>query len=269
MTLLPEKVHLRGVQLPFYVISMLTILLIYLPLIIVIVTSFNASSGVNFPPVGLSLKWYGNILKRSAFVEGAQWSLLLAILTTLFSTTIGFLSSLAMVRFRFPGRNLLNAVILSPLIIPEVVTGLTFLYLFNKLGMLFSFLNILLLHILLALPYSIRVISANLYRFNLSLEEAAMSLGANRLKTFFLVTVPLTKPGLITAGIFSFVISFNNFTATLFLILRENTLPVEIFSYIRTENDPTIAAISTCLILLTVVLIVVSERIVGLERFTR
>jgi putative spermidine/putrescine transport system permease protein len=96
-----------------------------------------------------------------------------------------------------------------------------------------------------------------------------MALGANRFKTFFLITIPLTKPGLIAAGIFSFVISFNNFTATLFLVTRKNTLPVEIFSYIRTENDPTIAAISTLLILLTMVLVIISERVVGLERFTR
>jgi len=269
VTLLPGKVQLKGVQLPFFLISILTVLLISVPLVIVIATSFNASSGVNFPPVGFSLKWYGNIFKRSAFLESARWSLLLAALATFFSTMVGFFSSLAIVRFRFLGRGLLNAIMLSPLIIPEVVTGLTFLYLFNRVRLYHSFFNIFLLHILLTLPYSIRVISANLYRFNLSLEEAAMSLGANRLKTFFLVTVPLTRPGLITAGIFSFVISFNNFTATLFLVTRRNTLPVEIFSYIRTENDPTIAAISTLLILLTMVLVIISEKVVGLERFTR
>jgi len=269
MKLFPEKIHFREIRLHFYILCWLTLLFISLPLVIVIITSFNASSGVNFPPVGLSLKWYGNMIQRKAFSETAQLSFFLAIITTLFATSIGFLSSLAIVRYRFLGRNILNAIILSPLIIPEVVTGLTFLFLFNRIKMNQSFLNILLLHILLALPYSIRVISANLYRFNIALEEAAMSLGANRLKTFLLVTLPLTKPGLITAAIFSFVISFNNFTATLFLVFQKNTLPVEIFSYIRTENDPTIASISTSLILITVGLILLSERIVGLERFTR
>jgi putative spermidine/putrescine transport system permease protein len=269
MRLFPEKVRLGNFHLLFYVLSLLTILFISLPLMIVIITSFNASSGVNFPPVGFSLKWYQNMVQRKAFAETAQLSFLLATLTTLFATCIGFLSSLAIVRYRFVGRSLLNAIILSPLIIPEVVTGLTFLFLFNRIKMHHSFLNILLLHILLALPYSIRVISANLYRFNIALEEAAMSLGANHIKTFFWVTLPLTKSGLITAAIFSFVISFNNFTATLFLVFQRSTLPVEIFSYIRTENDPTIASISTSLIILTVGLILVSERIVGLERFTR
>jgi putative spermidine/putrescine transport system permease protein len=269
VTLFPGRAQLRGVQFPFFVISLLTILLVSLPLVIVIATSFNSSSGVTFPPIGFSLKWYGNIFKRSAFVESAQWSLLLAVLATLLSTVVGFFSSLAIVRYRFWGRGLLNAIILSPLIIPEVVTGVTFLYLLNRVRMYHSFSNILFLHILLALPYTIRVISANLYRFNISLEEAAMALGANRWKTFFLITVPLTKPGLIAAGIFSFVVSFNNFTATLFLVTRKNTLPVEIFSYIRTENDPTIAAISAVLILLTIVLVIFSERVVGLERFTR
>jgi putative spermidine/putrescine transport system permease protein len=269
MNLLTAQRRMAGVRFPFAVVTVITVVLMSLPLLIVVVTSFNSASGLHFPPLGLSFRWYSNMIRRSAFMESAHWSLLLAIFSTLLSTTIGFFSSLAIVRFRFFGRAVLNAVLLSPLIIPEVVTGLVLLFLFNKLRLYHSFLNILVLHVLLALPYAIRVISANLYRFDLSLEEAAMGLGANRWKTFFLVTIPLTKSGLIAAAIFSFVLSFNNFTATLFLVLRKNTLPVEIFSYIRTENDPTIAAISTTLIVLTISLVIVSEKMVGLERLTR
>ncbi len=269
MTSLESRAGWKGFQGFFYVVSIATILFVSLPLVIVVITSFNSSSELNFPPTGFSFKWFWKIFERSAFLESTQWSFLLAVLSTVISTAIGFFSSLAIVRYRFWGRNLLNVIVLSPLIIPEVVTGIAFLYLFNRLEMYHSFFNIFLLHILLTLPYSIRVISASLYRFDISLEEAAMALGANRFKTFFLVTIPLTKPGLIAAGIFSFVISFNNFTATLFLVTRKNTLPVEIFSYIRTENDPTIAAISTLLILLTMVLVILSERVVELERFTR
>jgi putative spermidine/putrescine transport system permease protein len=264
-----DRHHWTELQTVFGTVSVVTIIFVSFPLLIVVITSFNSSSELNFPPVGFSLKWFLNIFRRPAFLESTQWSFLLAVLATAASTGIGFFASLAIVRFRFWGRNLLNTIVLSPLIIPEVVTGIALLYLFNRLQMFNSFFNIMLLHILLTLPYSIRVISANLYRFDISLEEAAMGLGANRLKTFFLITVPMTKPGLIAAGIFSFVISFNNFTATLFLVMRKNTLPVEIFSYIRTENDPTIAAISTILIVLTVVLVIVSERVTGLERFRR
>ncbi len=134
--------------------------------------------------------------------------------------------------------------------------------------MLNSWVNITLLHTILAIPYTVRVLMASLYRFDITLEEAAKSLGANPLITFKEITLPLIKPGLLAAWIFAFVVSFNNFTATLFLISRKGTLPIEIYSYIRTQNDPTVAALSTMLILTTIMGVGLIAKYVGLEKFS-
>jgi putative spermidine/putrescine transport system permease protein len=115
----------------------------------------------------------------------------------------------------------------------------------------------------------VRVISAILYRFDISLEEVAMSLGANRFKTFMLITIPLIKPALISAAVFSFVVSFNNFTATMFIVTKQTTLPVEVFSYIRTENDPTVAAISSVFVVLTIILILLNRKRIGTQELVK
>jgi putative spermidine/putrescine transport system permease protein len=249
-----------------YSLMVLAILVVILPQIIVFITSFNSTPELAFPPNGLSIKWYINMIKREAFVTSMKLSVLLGALSTFLSLLLGFFFSLAIVRYRFLGRNLINTLVLSPLMIPEVVTGIALLYLFNKLQMYNTLINLLILHVLLTLPYSVRVISARLYRFDISLEEVAMSLGASRIKTFFLITIPLIRTGLMVAAIFSFVISFNNFTATMFLVTHKNTLPVEIFSYIRTENDPTVAAIASVFIIITIVLILFTEKIMNIGK---
>jgi len=247
----------------FFALTFVGLTLIVFPQIVVLLTSFNSTPELAFPPKGLSLKWYRHMIEREAFFHSVKLSLLLATLATVASLVISFLFSLAVVRHKFFGRDLINALILSPLIIPEVVSGLALLYIFNRLQLYNTTVNLLILHILLTLPYSVRVISATLYRFDVSLEEAALSLGADRLRTFALITVPLIRPGLISAAVFSFVVSFNNFTATMFIVTRQTTLPVEVFSYIRTENDPTVAAISSVFVILTILLILVNRKRIG------
>ena len=253
----------------FYFLTVAGLIIIVFPQLIVLITSFNSTPTLAFPPEGWSLKWYVNIFAREAFLESIKMSLLLATVATFVSINVAFFFSLAIVRYNFFGRGLINALILSPLIIPEVLSGLALLYLYNKLHMYNTVINLLILHILLTLPYSVRVISATLYRFDISLEEAALSLGANRYKTFFLVTIPLIKPGLISAAIFSFAVSFNNFTATMFIVTRHTTLPVEVFSYIRTENDPTVAAISSIFVVTTIFLVLINRKRIGAQDFEK
>jgi len=258
-----------GVGATVVALSCLGFFAISIPVVVMIVTSFNATPDLNFPPSGVSLKWYLNVFKRTAFLRSCQLSFVLAALTSIVSLVLGFLSSLGLVRYKFIGRDILHSILLIPLIVPEVVIGCSLLILFNKLHQYNSIINILILHIILVLPYSINVISANLVRFDMTLEEAAMSLKANKITTFWLITVPMIKEGLIASAIFSFVISFNNFTATVFLVRTKSTLPVEIFSYIRTESDPTVCCISTLLFCFVVIVILVAERLVGMEKLAK
>lgn len=245
----------------------MTVAFLSLPILIVIMISFNSTNDPSFPPVGISLRWYINIFERAEFSESFGYSLFLAVCAPLISIIIGGMCSIALVRYRFRGRELVNNLVMFPLMVPEVVLGLSFLILFSKLHWYNPILNILILHVILTLPYAVRVISSNLYRFDLSLEEAARVFGANKIKTFLKITFPIIKPGIVSASIFAFVISFGNFTATLFLIKKRGTLPIQMYSYITTENDPTVAAVSAVLILMTVLLILILERFSSLNMF--
>lgn len=244
-------------------------LLLVVPHLIVALTSFDPSPAALFPPAGFSLAWYLNAFARPAFREAFLLSLLVATTASLFAVAAGTMASILIVRYRFPGRGLLSAALQLPMMIPEVVLGLGFLILFSQWRMHVSIVNILLAHVVITLPYAVRVISANLYTVSISIEEAAHVLGAGPVVTFFRITLPVIKQGMLAAGIFSFVVSFDNFTVTAFLVSGRGTLPVEIYAYIRTESDPTIAAISTLLIVVSLVGVLAVDRFVGFEEITQ
>lgn len=236
------------------------------PIIVLIGVSLNAGPEQVFPPRGLSLRWYANIFNRDGFIEAAQLSVALALLSTLISVTISMVASVALVRHRFFGRDFLLTLCLSPLVVPNVVVGIAFLIMLSSLGVFRSLPALMLLHITITLPFAIRVIVASLTRYNIRIEEAAMSLGASPLQAFLRVTLPIVRPGMIAAGVFAFVTSFENFTASQFLVWDRTTLPVEIYTFVRTENDPTGAAISSLVVMSVIALVIVMTRVIGLNR---
>lgn len=238
------------------------------PLIIVVGASFNAGSEIAFPPRGLSLNWYANVFYRDRFVKSFQFSLLLASASTVCSLALGLLCSVALVRYRFKGRDVAATLLNSPLMVPQVVLGMSLLILFTQFGIVSSLVGLGILHVILTLPYTVRVLTATLTRFPVSLEEAAIIHGAHPAAAFLLITLPCIKPGLVAAAVFAFVTSFDNFTASQFLVWDRTTLPIEIYSYAIIETDPTVCAISTMLILTTLVGVVIAERWVGLETVT-
>jgi putative spermidine/putrescine transport system permease protein len=235
------------------------------PLLIMMATSLNAGPEQVFPPRGLSLRWYANILNRDGFVDAFRVSVALALLASSVSVAVGTLAALALVRYRFAGRDALLTLLLSPLIVPGVVIGMAFLITFSALRIYSSFLALFVLHLVITLPFAVRVVVASLTRFPRSLEEAAQVLGAPPWRAFLSVTVPVIRPGMLGAAVFTFVTSFDNFTASQFLVWNRTTLPVEIYGYVRTENDPTAAAISTLLVLGISLLALLMARLGGLD----
>ena len=239
-----------------------------LPLLIVIGASFNPAPEVSFPPNGFSFTWYSNVFQRERFLRSLQFSVFLAIASTLLSLLLGLLCAVALVRYRFKGRDGIATLINSPLMVPQIVIGMSLLILFSSAGHVNSIVALGTLHLILTLPYTTRVLFAALFRFPVSLEESAIIHGAHPLRAFMLVTLPCIKPGLVAAAVFAFVTSFDNFTASQFLIWDRTTLPVEIYAYAAMETDPTVCAISTMLIVLTIAIVTITERWVGLETFT-
>ena len=261
----PARGHLHRA---FWAMGLLVIIGMMVPLLVVIILSFNAGNELVFPPKGISLKWYLNIFKHPVFMSSFQFSVILGGVATLISLVVGLSGALVLTRRRFKGAEVISSLLLSPLVVPQVVIGMSFLTLFSMMHIYQSLPSLLALHIVLTLPYTLRVFVANLSRCPISLEEAAMVLGAGKYRAFVETTLPMIKPGIVAASIFSFVTSFDNITASQFLIWDRTTLPIEIYAYITKENDPTVAAVSGVLILMTTGLVLAMERWVGLETVT-
>lgn len=250
------------------ILVLLGILFLVFPILVVVVSSFNKTPYIQFPPREFSLDWYNNLLSKSKFMQGFKISLIIASIVTVISTFSGILASLVLVRYNFKGKNFLNGYLSSPIILPEVVSGVCLLTFFNSIGMFSNLLNLVIGHVIITIPYVIRTVTAILYRFDRSVEEAAMNLGANPIQTFAKITLPLIKPGVVAGAVFSFIMSFDNFALSIFLSgPRTETLPIVIFMHLRYEIDPTISALSTILIGGIVGLVFLLDRFVRIEQF--
>ena len=246
--------------------------LIYLyllaPILIVIPVSFSAAAFVVFPPRGLSLRWYANFLQSRELTEALGLSLRLAVVVTLAATVAGTLAALALVRYRLPGREVIRTALMAPIVLPGVVLGIALLIFLNRTPLAQSFGGLFAAHLVVALPYVIRTVSATIEGLDRRVEEAAASLGAPPVTLFWTVTLPLIKPGVIAGATFAFITSFDELVVSLFLTgPRLSTLPVQIYNYIEFASDPTIAAISVLLIVFTTGVVLLVERVVGFTRF--
>lgn len=238
------------------------------PIVVVIIASFSDRPYLVFPPKGFSFRWYSQFFESHEFVDALTLSIQLGLLTTVISSLVGVLASLALVSLRFRGVEIVRAVFAAPLMVPGIVVGIAMLIYFNRIRMGNTFASLLLAHVALTLPYVTRIVSAGLQSFDRSLEEAARGLGASRVRALLDVTLPLIKGSLMAAAVFAFIISFDEVVVTLFLAgPRMTTLPVAIYTYIEYTSDPSIAAISTILVVLTVVAVLVIDRTAGFTRF--
>jgi putative spermidine/putrescine transport system permease protein len=239
-----------------------------LPVLVIVLYAFNPTPVLVLPPPGLTLKWFGNFLANERFRAAVAASLGIVAIVTPASLVIGLPTALALVRTRLPGRGLFGAFVMSPLIIPGVVTGIAFLSFFARLGAPGSFWRLVIAMTCFTLPFAVRALVANLHGLDPRLEEAGRNLGGSPWRVFLHVTLPQLRPGLLAGGIFVFVEAIDNFSIAVFLTdLRVSTLPVQAYDYIRDFDDPTVAAMATMLIALSILLVFAMQRAVGLDRF--
>jgi putative spermidine/putrescine transport system permease protein len=241
-----------------------------IPLLIVVGISFSPTYQMTFPPSGLSLRWFKYILDQKEFAQSFYVSLVVAFFSSLVALVMGILASLAIVRYSFRGKTTVENLFMMPIILPTVVTGVAMLQFFSIIGYQDFWMRLILGHIVITIPYTIRSISASLYGFNRRLEEASLIMGANRLQTFKNILLPMIKPGVIAGALLAFIISFDNVTVSLFLLgAKTVTLPVRIMLYLDWQFNPSVASISTVLIVLTVITMMIAEKIVGLANIMR
>ncbi len=239
-----------------------------LPMVIVVVAAFTSADYLIFPPPGFSLRWFQEALGLDWFRYSLITSLWLALFSTLATVVLGILAARVLSRHRFRGRALLEYIFLSSLIVPAVVIGFALLNFFSAIEGRAPFGNLLVGHVLVTLPFTIRAIWASMAGLDRSLEEAAYSLGATPWTTFWQVILPLIRPGIVAGAILAFTYSFNDVAISLFLVGPGiTTLPVEMMSHIAYSADPTPAAISAIMIGITLLFFVLAEWTVGLGIF--
>ena len=250
--------------------TMAVLAFVLAPLLSVLAVSLTPLDYVSLPTTGISFRWYVQLAGRGEFITAGANSILIAVEAMVTVLILGTLAALACSRHRFPFRNAVQIAATSPLFIPMVMSGLAILVFFSAFGWHDEATRIYVGHCALTLPYVFRTVIASLAGFDLDQELAARNLGANPLKAFVLVTLPQIGPGLLAAGMFAFIVSFDNVGLSIFLTgSKFMTLPVALFSYASYSEDPMVAAVSVVMILFSLGAVAVVERSFGLQRLMR
>ena len=222
---------------------------LYLPMVILVIYSFNSSKLVTVW-AGFSTKWYGELMRNEAFLDAAWVTIKVAVLSSTFATVLGTLAAYVLVRAgRFWGRTLFSGLIYAPLVMPEVITGLSLLLLFIGIGLDRGVMTIVLAHTTFSMCYVSVVVSSRLATFDMSLEEAALDLGSTPFEAFRLVTLPIIAPAVISGWLLAFTLSLDDLVIASFTSgPSATTLPIKIFSAVRLGVSPEINALSTIMI---------------------
>ena len=233
--------------------SGLLYLFLLLPLIVVVLISFTPTQYPTFPPEGFSLDWYAEFFTSDRLLDALWNSLLVAAGSAIVAGVVGMISALGFVRREFEYKNVLSSLLFLPMLISPVVIGVALTAFLTSIGMEKNYLLLVIGHSTLVLPYVFVTVRAQLFGFDRSMEEAARTMGANELETFFEVTLPTIMPGIGAGMLLAFVISFGEFTATQFWVQPDTvTAPIEIYTMVRTSLTPEINAMATILMIITV-----------------
>ena len=237
------------------------------PLVVAVAVSVSSSPVFNLPPPELSLRWYRRTLSLRELWPSARLSVEIALLSTGISLVLGTLCAMAVSRGRFPGKTAVVTFMVSPLMMPGLVVGVAILQALREVGLRNAYAGLLIGHVVITLPYVTRTVLASLSLFDFTLIEAARTLGCSYPRALRKVMVPVLAPAFLTSGLFAFLASMDNYPISIFLVdARNKTLPILMLQYLEESPDPTIAAISAGLILLTIVVLLAADRLVGLRR---
>ena len=240
--------------------AVLIVLWLILPTLVIVPMSFNEASSFNFPPKGFSTRWYENFFTDPNWMKALFSSLQVAVLTMVIATSVGVLASLGLSKVKFRGKSLLEGYFLLPLIVPGIVLAVGLYSLFLRMDLLGTLPGFVLAHTIVSMPLVITNVMASLQGLDPRLEQAAASLGAGRVQTFFSITLPLIAPGVTAGALFAFVTSFDEVILSLFIQSPSlQTLPVKIFNSVTQSNDPTVAAVAVITMLTSVIVMLIAQ----------
>jgi spermidine/putrescine transport system permease protein len=253
------KTNLRRVKrgrLALGVWTALVLAFLYLPIALVVIYSFNRSA-MNVLWEGFTLQWYGRVWRDGPLMTALANSLIIASVTTLVSSVLGTTAAWLLYRYRFPAARMVHALVFFPMIVPEIIMGVSLLLLFAVLRIELGFTTVIIAHVTFCFPFVMIAVQARLQGLDPALEEAAMDLGATPLQAFFRVIVPYLLPAIVAGALMAFTLSVDEFVVTYFTYSAASiTLPVKIYGLIKPGLNPSINALSTLLIAVTVVLVI-------------
>ena len=232
--------------LPLY--GTLVLLFLCLPVLIVAPMSFSSAQSLEFPPPGLSLRWYAEIFANPVWLEAGRNSLILATVSSTIALVCGTTAAYALVRGQFTGRSVIEANIIAPMIVPSIITAVALYISFARAGILGTFGGLILGHTVLSVPYVVLVMQSAIRSFDPQIEQVAATLGASRWQVLTKITLPNILPSALAAWIFSFVLSFDEVVITIFISGTHLTIPKRMFAELALQVNPTITAVATLLI---------------------
>lgn len=257
----------RPVSLTLKLLALAMFVFLLAPLLVVLPISFSGDNYMMFPPTTWSTRWYGAIFKDTKMVSAFSASVGLASVVTLLSLLIGLPAAYALVRLKPPGAAFLASLFTAPLLLPTIVLGLAILILFSGYGLLGTFRGLVAAHLVVTLPYAIRVLSTALSTLPIAIEEAAATLGASPFTVFRRVTLPMMRSGIIGTTALCFLVSFDEVVLSLFLTgPKITTLPVAMFHRVEQQADPMVASLSVLLVVLTLAVVLIVDRTSGLAK---
>jgi putative spermidine/putrescine transport system permease protein len=247
--------------------ALVTIVFLMTPLVVTVAVSFGSSTVFTLPPPDWSMRWYERLANTRGLWPALLTSLQIAAFSTGVALVLGTLCAIALVRGSFPGRDSIATFLISPLMLPGLVIGIAMLQGFKTLGLREAYSSLMIAHVVITLPYVVRTVLASLSLFDFSLIDAARTLGCSYPTAILRVLVPALGPAFITSGMFAFLASMDNYPISIFFTDGwTKTLPIQMLQYVEENPDPTIAAISSGLVLLAILVLVVADRLVGLRK---
>jgi len=250
-----------------WIAALFTVIFLMTPLVVTVAVSFGSSSVFSLPPPDWSTRWYDSLAGTRGLWPALLTSIEVAAFSTVVALVLGTLCAIALVRGRFPGRDAIATFLVSPLMLPGLVVGIAMLQGFKAAGLREAYSSLLIAHVIITLPYVVRTVLGALSLFDFSLIDAARTLGCSYPRAIMRVLVPGMGPAFLTSGMFAFLASMDNYPISIFFTdAWTKTLPIQMLQYVEENPDPTIAAISSGLVLLVVLALVVGGRLVGLRK---
>ena len=251
---------MRGAPRTFTIFVGLYLVFLYAPVLLLPIFAFNDSAIIAFPLRGFTLDWFIGLASETTLIVSVQNSLLVAIVAAVLSTCLGVLASRASARLDYPGKKPIMSFLMLPLVLPEIIVGVSLLIVLVQLGVSLNVWTVILGHVLICMPFSIAILLSAFNNMDRNLEEASLDLGANRRETFFKIILPLVMPGIISSLLISFTISLDEFIIAFFLTGTDTTLPVYIWSQLRFPSKlPGVMALGFIMLILSLILLTAGE----------